>query len=139
LLAPHFYPQPRIAQGLWLAQRGLASAAIDLSDGLSTDLAHLCEESHVAAEVDAAALPVHPGATLAQALHGGEDYELLFTAKPDARVPRRIAGIPVTRIGRILRPRKGRPQVTLVNLQAGAQARTQDAQPLTPQGWEHFS
>ena len=139
LLAPHLYPQPRIAQGQWLARRSLASAAIDLSDGLSTDLAHLCEESHVAAEVDAAALPVHPGATLAQALHGGEDYELLFTAPPTARLPRRIAGIPVTRIGRILRPRKGRPQVALVNLQAGAQARTKPAQPLTPQGWEHFS
>jgi thiamine-monophosphate kinase len=139
LLAPHLYPQPRIAQGQWLARRSLASAAIDLSDGLSTDLAHLCEESRVAAEVDAAALPLHPGATLAQALHGGEDYELLFTAPPTARLPRRIAGIPVTRIGRILRPRKGRPQVALVNLQAGAQARTKPAQPLTPQGWEHFS
>jgi len=139
LLAPHLYPQPRIAQGLWLAQRSLASAAIDLSDGLSTDLAHLCEESAVAAEVDAAALPVHPGATLDHALHGGEDYELLFTASPGTHVPRRIAGVPVVRIGRILRPRKGRPQVALVNLQAGAQARTQAAQTLTPQGWEHFS
>ena len=79
LLAPHLFPQPRVAQGLWLAHRGLATAAIDLSDGLSTDLAHLCEESHVAAEVDAAALPIYSGATLAQALHGGEDYELLFT------------------------------------------------------------
>jgi thiamine-monophosphate kinase len=139
LLAPHLYPQPRIAQGLWLARRGLASAAIDLSDGLSTDLAHLCEESVVAAEVDAPALPVHPGATLAQALHGGEDYELLFTAKPAARVPRRIAGVPVTRIGRIRRPRKGRPTVTLINSSGGAQGRTQGAQHLTPQGWEHFS
>ncbi|MGD0345924.1 MAG: thiamine-phosphate kinase [Terracidiphilus sp.] len=139
LLAPHLFPQPRIAQGQWLAQRGLASAAIDLSDGLSTDLAHLCEESQVAAEVNASTLPVHPGTTLEQALQGGEDYELLFTAPQAARVPRRIAGVPVTRIGRILRPRKGRPQVVLVNLQGGAQARTQDAQLLTPQGWEHFS
>jgi len=53
-------PQPRIAQGLWLQRRGLASAALDVSDGLSTDLAHLCEESSVAAEVDASALPIHP-------------------------------------------------------------------------------
>ena len=131
LLAPHLYPQPRIAQGLWLARRGIASAAIDLSDGLSTDLAHLCEESHVAAEVDAAALPVHSGATLEQALNGGEDYELLFTASSTARVPRRIAGVPVTRIGRIVRPRKGRPTVALVTAQG--------RQPLTPHGWEHFS
>jgi thiamine-monophosphate kinase len=131
LHAPHLYPQPRVAQGLWLAQRGLASAAIDLSDGLSTDLAHLCEESAVAAEVDAAALPIHSGANLEQALHGGEDYELLFTASPEARVPRSIAGVPVTRIGRTLRPRKGRPAVALVAANG--------AQTLTPQGWEHFS
>jgi thiamine-monophosphate kinase len=131
LLAPHLFPQPRVAQGLWLARRGLASAAIDLSDGLSTDLAHLCEESHVAAEVDADALPIGPGATLEQALHGGEDYELLFTAPPAARVPRRIAGIPVTPIGRIVRPRKGRPVIALVTAQG--------RQPLAPRGWEHFS
>ena len=131
ILAPHLFPQPRIAQGLWLAQRGLSSAAIDLSDGLSTDLGHLCQESHVAAEVDAAALPVHIGATIEQALHGGEDYELLFTAASEARVPRSIAGVPVTRIGRILRRRKGRPAVALVTAD-GTQA-------LIPHGWEHFS
>jgi thiamine-monophosphate kinase len=136
LLAPHLHPQPRIAQGLWLAQRGIVTAAIDLSDGLSTDLAHLCEESGVAAEVDAAALPVDsgttgPSATLEQALRGGEDYELLFTASPEARIPRSIAGVPVTRIGRILRPRKGRPLAALVTAKG--------PRPLTPQGWEHFS
>jgi thiamine-monophosphate kinase len=114
LLAPHLYPQPRIAQGLWLQRRSLASAALDLSDGLSTDLAHLCEESGVAAEVDAAALPIHPAATLDQALHGGEDYELLFTAPPAARLPRAIAGVPVTRIGRIVKARAGRPTITLI-------------------------
>src|ERR1035441_5084782 len=93
LLAPHLYPQPRVNQGLWLVRHGLASAAIDLSDGLSTDLAHLCQESGVAAEVDAALLPIHPGATLAEALDGGEDYELLFTAPAQARLPRKIAGV----------------------------------------------
>ena len=131
VLAPHLYPQPRMAQGLWLARRGRATAALDLSDGLSIDLARLCQESGVAAEVDAAALPISPAATLAQALHGGEDYELLFAAAPDSRIPRSIAGVPVTRIGRILRPRTGRPLVTLVSAKG--------RQPLEEQGWEHFS
>jgi thiamine-monophosphate kinase len=130
-LAPHLYPQPRIAQGLWLVRHALASAAMDLSDGLSTDLAHLCQESGVAAEVDAALIPIHPGATLDQALNGGEDYELLFTAPADARVPKKIAGVPITRIGRILPLRRNRATVTLQS-DRGAQA-------LNPQGWEHFS
>jgi thiamine-monophosphate kinase len=130
-LAPHLYPQPRIAQGLWLRRRGLPTAAIDLSDGLSTDLAHLCQESSVAAELDSTLLPLHPAATLPQALNGGEDYELLFTAPPSSRIPQSIAGVPITRIGRILRPRKDRAQLTLLT--------PQGKQPLTPQGWEHFS
>jgi thiamine-monophosphate kinase len=130
-LQAHLYPQPRIAQGLWLARRGAATAALDVSDGLSTDLNHLCEESGVAADVDAAALPIAPGATLQQALNGGEDYELLFTAAPGTRIPRVIAGVPVTRIGRIARKSKGRSPATL--------ATAQGSQPLTPSGWEHFS
>jgi thiamine-monophosphate kinase len=130
LLAPHLYPQPRIRQGLWLQRRGMASATLDLSDGLSTDLAHLCEESDVAAEIDATLLPIHPAATLAQALHGGEDYELLFTAPVSARLPRSIAGVPVTRIGRILKARAGQPVITLLT--------PQGPQPLEPHGWEHF-
>jgi len=130
-LAPHLYPLPRVTQGLWLRRRRMASAAIDLSDGLSTDLAHLCRESGVAAEVDASALPIHPTATLAQALNGGEDYELLFTAPASARLPRQIAGVPVTLIGRIRKLRPGQPAVTLLT--------PQGPQPLEPQGWEHFS
>jgi len=129
-LAPHLYPQPRIAQGLRLQRSGLATAALDLSDGLSTDLAHLCEESGVAAEVDAANLPIHAGATLKQALHGGEDYELLFTAAANTRIPRQILGVPITRIGRILRRRSGQPAVMLVTAQG--------RMPLDRQGWEHF-
>ena len=131
LLAAHLWPQPRIAQGLWLRRRGLASAALDVSDGLSTDLAHLCDESRVAAEVDAATLPLAAGATLDQALHGGEDYELLFTAAPTARVPRSVAGVPVTRIGRIVRRHAARPQVRLLT--------TEGHEPLAPRGWEHFA
>ena len=136
-LAPHLFPEPRIAQGLWLARHSVATAAIDLSDGLSTDLRHLCEESGVAAEVDASALPIYsagtqgPAATQAQALHGGEDYELLFTAPPSARVPRSIAGVPVTCIGRILRQRQSRPLVAILTAHG--------LQPLTPQGWQHFA
>ena len=77
----------RLAAGRKLMRGGLATAAIDLSDGLSTDLAHLCEESRLSAEIDAEALPVDARATLEQALHGGEDYELLFTASPKTKVP----------------------------------------------------
>jgi thiamine-monophosphate kinase len=130
-LAPHLYPQPRVSQGLWLVRSSIPTAAIDLSDGLSTDLAHLLEESGVAAEIDTAALPTHPAATLSQALHGGEDYDLLFTAAPSTPVPRRIAGVPVTRIGRILRAQAGTPRIALVTAH-GSHA-------LKPRGWEHFS
>ena len=131
LLERYLYPEPRIRQGLWLMRASLATAAIDLSDGLSTDLAHLCEESGVAAEIDAAALPIHPDADLEQALHGGDDYELLFTASPSVRVPRRIAGVPITCIGRILRRNRARPPVTLITASG--------ARPLAPGGWQHFS
>ncbi len=131
LLSRHLYPQPRIVQGLWLQRRRLATAAVDLSDGLSTDLAHLCTESGVAAELDAAAIPIHPAATLAQALHGGEDYELLFTSSPESRLPRAIAGVPITRIGRVVRARRFQAPVTLIT--------PQGSHPLEPHGWEHFS
>jgi thiamine-monophosphate kinase len=131
LVERHLYPQPRIAQGLRLRAAGLASAALDLSDGLSTDLTHLCEESRVAAEIDPAQLPIHPGASLAYALHGGDDYELLFTAPPNVRLPAKIRGIPITRIGRILRARANRSTLTLLS--------ENGPQPLQPRGWEHFS
>ncbi|MFZ1086333.1 MAG: thiamine-phosphate kinase [Terracidiphilus sp.] len=129
-LAPHLYPEPRITQGLWLQRRGLATAALDISDGLSTDLAHLCEESGITAEVDTARLPIHPASTLDQALHGGEDYELLFTASAVARLPRVLAGVSITKIGRIGKPRKGQPAIALFT--------EQGSQPLKPCGWEHF-
>jgi thiamine-monophosphate kinase len=130
-LAAHLHPQPRIAQGLWLQRRRLASAAIDLSDGLSTDLAHLCEESGVAAEVDADRLPIHPGANLEQALHGGEDYELLFSAPSKVRIPRAVASVAVRQIGRIVQRRKDRPLVRL--------ATSHGVEELTSQGWQHFA
>jgi len=127
---PHFFPEPRIHIGRALVRRRLATAAIDISDGLSVDLEHLCEESGVRAEVDAALLPLGHGATLKDALHGGDDYELLFTANAAARIPRSIAGIAVHRIGRTLRRQAGRPQMTLVK--DGRRAE------LKAEGWQHF-
>jgi len=129
--APHLYPQPRIAQGLWLRKHSAASAAMDLSDGLSTDLTHLCDESGVAAEIDVASLPLGKGATLEMALHGGEDYELLFTAPRTTKLPRTIAGVAITPIGRMISPKRKQPRVILLT-QTGSQ-------PLEPHGWEHFS
>lgn len=129
--APHLYPQPRVAQGLWLRKHEAAHAAIDLSDGLSTDLNHLCEESHLAATIDASLIPLGAGASLHAALHGGEDYELLFTAPATAMLPRRIAGVAITRIGTIHRHRAKAPRVALIE--------NGIAQPLEPHGWEHFS
>ncbi len=85
----------------------------------------------MAARVEWHQLPIAPGATLAEALDGGEDYELLFTARPDTRVPRRIAGVPVTRIGSISEAEPGEPPVTLV--------RGCIIEPLERGGWEHFS
>ena len=106
---------------------------IDTSDGLSTDLAHICEESGVGAELQQDAIPraivgKHSGQVdLELALHGGEDYELLFTAPPHKRIPRRIAGVPVTRIGQITGGRK----VLLVDAVGIAHK-------LEARGWEHF-
>ncbi len=135
---PHLFPQPRLNVGTALVRRGLASAAMDLSDGLSTDLRHLCEASGVAAEVDADSLPMHsllgssePAERLKAALHGGEDYELLFTARARVKVPRLVAGVAVTEIGRILPCRVGRPTVALVDARGRASA-------LRPGGWEHL-
>ncbi|WP_348262334.1 thiamine-phosphate kinase [Telmatobacter sp. DSM 110680] len=130
-LAPHLWPLPRIVQGLRLRQNLGATAAIDLSDGLSTDLNHLCQESGVSAEVDAQSLPIHTGASLEQALHGGEDYELLFTVRPDAVLPRRIAGVRVSQIGRITKKHRSRSRVVLLE---GSGRRS-----LTSEGWQHFS
>jgi len=130
-LAPHLFPQPRITQGLWLQRHAAATAAIDLSDGLSTDLTHLCEESRVAAEIDPARLPISPQATLEQALHGGEDYELLFAARPRTRLPEEVAGIPITQIGRIVRARSGRSSISILG--------SEGPRLLEPHGWQHFA
>jgi len=124
---PHVYPAPRVRVGLELVRRRLASAAIDLSDGMSTDLGHLCRESGLGAEVWEERLPVARGASLEQVLHGGEDYELLFAAPARARVPRTIGGVSVTAIGRLVRGKA----VWLMASDGKRQA-------LKPGGWEHF-
>lgn len=135
---PHLFPQPRLAVGQALLRRRLATACIDLSDGLSTDLAHLCTASNVAAELDLAQLPLHPLATtlderaqITALLHGGEDYELLFTAAPSTKIPRSIANVPITRIGRILKPQKNKHQMTLLS--------DGERFELQPLGWEHLT
>jgi thiamine-monophosphate kinase len=135
---PHLFPQPRLAVGHALLRRRLATACIDLSDGLSTDLAHLCTASNVAAELDLARLPLHPLAAnfddqsqITALLHGGEDYELLFAAAPNTKIPRSIANVPITRIGRILKPRRNKPQMSILT--------DTDRFELQPHGWEHFA
>lgn len=126
----HLFPMPRIAQGTALRRRALATAALDISDGLSTELAHLAAASGVRIEIDAARIPLGPGATLDDALHGGEDYELLFTVPAGVALPRTVAGVALTEIGRVLAARRGQPAVLLVE---GERRST-----LTPRGWEHF-
>ena len=125
---PQLFPEPRLTPGKLLLKRQLATACMDLSDGLSTDLSHLCRASNLGAEIEQAHLPLHPSATVAQALHGGEDYELLFTAPATTRMPRRLANIPITRIGTMTPAKRG---ITLLQPD-GTSA------PLQPGGWEHF-
>ncbi len=139
---PHLYPEPRISAGLKLAAKNLATAAIDLSDGLSTDLRHICEESNLAAEIDAVEIPVHPMAQLTEAagwtpsaldlaLHGGEDYELLFTASPKTQLPRKIGGASIHQIGKLRRRTASRPIIAITNTDGSSRE-------LKPGGWEHF-
>jgi len=128
-----FYPTPRVAVGRFLREKGLASAMIDISDGLSTDLGHICEESGVGAELETEAIPVATvGKSLRRvelqfALHGGEDYELLFTAPLKNRIPSRIAGVAVRQIGAVTGGRK-----IFLRDKKGVR------QELKSQGWEHF-
>jgi thiamine-monophosphate kinase len=119
---------PRLVLGR--ALRGLATACMDLSDGLSTDLHHLCEESGIGALVEASRIPTVARASsrrgLDRALNWGEDYELLFTAKPATRIPARIAGVAITCIGRCTARR------VLIEDADGRRA------PLEPRGWQHL-
>jgi thiamine-monophosphate kinase len=93
----HLRPQPRLALGVFLRERVGASAAMDLSDGISLDLRRMALAAGLEAAIEPP--PRFPGATLEQALNGGEDYELLFTVDPRVNVPPRFEGVPLTRIG----------------------------------------
>ena len=121
---PQAFPNPRVQLGLLLARRQYATACMDVSDGLSTDLHHLCAASEVRAEIDLAAVPVAQGATLEQALNGGEDYELLFTVMSGVKMPRQMLSVEVTRIG------------TMV---AGAGVGIVGGGKLEAKGWEHLA
>ncbi len=142
VLKPHLYPEIQLALGTWLAKRGLASAMIDLSDGFSTDLARLCSASKVGAQIQSGAIPLvalpaawskHRGRPkfdpLQMALHGGEDYELLFTVSP--RNVKNLRAAPGFRqlmpIGEVTRGKS----IVLIGPQG-------TKKPLNPQGWDPF-
>lgn len=134
----HLYPEPRLALGRWLAERQIAACMMDLSDGLSSDLPRLCAASGVGALIDAWKIPsVQPGEnrrlttanSLALALDGGDDYELLFTVRPRKvrQVPARFQGMPITCIGEVTRNR------VIQIVQANGQKKD-----LIPGGWDPF-
>ena len=128
---PQLFPAPRLAIGQALLRRRLATSCIDVSDGLSTDLKHLCEASHLSAELVLPALPIHPlaGNSLDLALNGGEDYELLFSARPAMRIPASIGGVRITRIGAFT---SRKPQTTVTTIhESGVKHKLKAA------GWEH--
>lgn len=137
-LRKHLYPEPRIALGQRLAEKRLASAMIDLSDGLSSDLRRLCSASGVGAYIESSHVPLAQGSAQARklgmhplrlALHGGDDYELLFTVPPRKKrlVPRAFRGLPLTPIGVITAEK----QIFVVDEQGRKQ-------PLAPGGWDPF-
>jgi thiamine-monophosphate kinase len=114
-LIRHLAPRPRLEAGRTIGEKGLATAMIDISDGLSTDMWHILSESRCGAVIQGAALPIHESVLparafgfdpLSLALNGGEEYELLFTVRPEDC--RRVAevsnalGIPITRVGEIV-------------------------------------
>lgn len=121
-------PVPRMAEGR-AAVVGGASAMIDLSDGLSSDLAHICRASGAGVRLEEIAIPYGSGARLDDALAGGDDYELCFTAPDPSRVTDAFAsaGLPAPiRIGTVV----AEVGLTIVGPDG-------ESQPLPPRGWEH--
>jgi thiamine-monophosphate kinase len=139
LLLRQLRPEPRVAWGALLGQERLPTAMIDISDGLSSDLAHLCRSSRVGAMIDASRIPIDPSVVnlcgrraldpLLLALHGGEDFELLFTIRPRdlSWLPRIVGGVPITYIGDVTND-AGRIRVS-----EGSRVWT-----LEPAGFTHF-
>ncbi len=120
--AAHLRPRPRTREGQWLSEAGGVTSMIDVSDGLATDLGHLCEESATGARVDLGRVPVESSVravatalgrdALGWATGGGEDYELLLTAAPDAfdRLAgglERATGTKLTAVGHMTRVAEG--------------------------------
>lgn len=143
LVARHLTPTPRLPESAVIARLGTATAMIDLSDGLSSDIGHICDRSGVGVRLWAGRLPMSPAARrVAQltdrppwrlALEGGEDYELCFTAPPEAvdelvAAVERETGTPVTAVGETLPAEEGRRLVLPDNQEV----------PLAPRGWKHF-
>jgi thiamine-monophosphate kinase len=98
----YLYPQPRTRAGLLLGRNRAATACMDLSDGLGDGVRQIAEASGVGATVEEKAVPIDPGASLSDAISGGDDYELVFTVRPRLRgrlAAVRRAGLPITRIG----------------------------------------
>jgi len=142
LTQPHLYPKIRLELGTWLARHRITTSAMDLSDGLSTDLARLCAASKIGAKIYASQVPtlsIPPAAArklgqrkldpLQLVLHGGEDYELLFTVSP--RQAKKLSRAPgaatLTAIGEITRNR----QLILVHPEG-------HNEPLESHGWDPF-
>jgi thiamine-monophosphate kinase len=129
----HLYPEPQCALGRFLSRRLTVSALIDLSDGLSTDLSRLCAASGVGARLWAAKLPGPnlPEArdSLQLALHGGEDYQLLFTvpAREISRLPSKFQGRPLYHLGEI----ENSKGIKLVTPEGKVHT-------LEPAGWDYF-
>lgn len=127
---PHLTAEPRIKEARSLAGNGSMQlhSMIDLSDGLASDLRHICEQSNVDVAIEATAIPCRPGVNVHHALTDGEDYELCFTATGD--VPHTLDGVAIHRIGTIL-DRAGTPtEVTLIEADGTRQS-------LSAGGWEH--
>jgi len=139
LISQHLRPQPRIKVGRWLATNHCASALLDISDGLSTDLSHLCKASNVGAVINSKKIPLPTlnstvrslvsKPLLDYSLNGGEDYELLFSvpAKKEIQVPNKIEGVPVKQIGYVT----DEPEICLTYEEGRIV-------PLPPKGFDHF-